>query len=104
MSHKQHHSLSALLFTLMLASVLSLLALLTGCGSTTPAYDKRFGDAVRLSRQQMTVNPDAGNNPDPVAGLDGPAAREALQRYQSSFRTPPPVTNVINIGGAVGSP
>jgi hypothetical protein len=78
--------------------------LLTGCGSTTPDYDKRFGDAVRLSRQQMTIHPDAGHNPDPVAGLDGPSAREALLRYQGSFKSPPPVTNVINIGGAVGSP
>ncbi len=76
---------------------------LAGCASTTPEYDKRFGDAVRLARQQMTINPEAGNRADPVAGLDGPSAREAVQRYQDSFKAPPPVNNVINIGGAVGS-
>lgn len=76
---------------------------LAGCASTTPEYDKRFGDAVRLARQQMTINPEAGNRADPVAGLDGPSAREAVQRYQDSFKAPPPVNNVINIGGAVGN-
>ena len=51
----------------------------------------------------MTINPDAGSNPDQVAGLDGKSAYEALGRYQNSFKKPPPVTNVINIGGNIGS-
>ena len=83
---------------------LVLLALLGGCAtSTTPNYDLRFGDAVRQARQQMTINPNAGTNPDPIAGLDGRASREAMVRYQDSFKTPPPVVNVINIGGALAS-
>jgi len=85
---------------LRVSAVLSLLALLAGCASTTPEYDKRFGDAVRQSRQAMTINPNAGSNPDAVLGMDGPSAREALVRYQSTFKTPPPVTNVISIGGS----
>jgi hypothetical protein len=79
-----------------------LLTQLAGCMSTTPEYDKRFGDAVRQSRLQMTINPDAGRTADAALGLDGPSAREALVRYQGSFKTPPPVTNVINIGGSGG--
>ena len=75
---------------------------LAGCMSTTPEYDKRFGDAVRQSRLQMTINPDAGRTADAALGMDGPSAREALVRYQSTFKTPPPVTNVINIGGSGG--
>lgn len=83
---------------------LILLVLLGGCAaSTTPNYDKRFGDAVRESRQRMTLSPNAAANPDPIAGMDGPSANEAIGRYQDSFKTPPPVVNVINIGGAVGS-
>jgi hypothetical protein len=85
----------------VLAAV-SLLALLAGCTSTTPEYDKRFGDAVRQSRLQMTINPDAGRNPDAALGMDGTSAREALVHYQNTFKTPPPVTNVINIGGSGG--
>ena len=80
---------------------LLLLALLGGCAtSATPNYDMRFGDAVREAKQRMTLNPGAPSA-DPVAGLDGPAAREAQQRYQNSFKSPPPVVNVINIGGSV---
>ena len=82
---------------------LLLLALLGGCAaSSTPNYDMRFGDAVRQARQQMTLNPNAGRNPDPIAGMDGVAAKEAAGRYHESFKAPPPVVNVINIGGGIG--
>jgi hypothetical protein len=82
---------------------LLLLALLGGCAvSTTPNYDLHFGEAVRLARQQMTIHPNAGTQPDDLTGMDGRASREAIVRYQDSFKTPPPVVNVINIGGAVG--
>jgi len=84
-------------------ALLLLPALLGGCASSfTPNYDLRFGDAVRQARRQMTLNPNAGSNPDPVLGMDGKAARETVIRYQDSFKAPPPVVNVINIGGAVG--
>lgn len=75
--------------------------LLAGC-STTPDYDAKFGDAVREARLQMTINPEAGNNDDQVAGMDGKSAKEAMTRYQDTFKAPPPVTNVINIGGNIG--
>lgn len=82
---------------------LVLLALLLGgCAtSATPNYDSRFGDAVRQARQRMTINPDAGREPSAATGLDGLAAREAVDRYHSTFKAPPPVVNVINIGGAI---
>jgi hypothetical protein len=80
---------------------LLVVALLGGCAaSTTPSYDTRFGNAVREARSRMTLNPNAGANPDPVAGMDGRSAREAVVRYQDSFKAPPPVVNVINIGGS----
>lgn len=83
---------------------LILLALLAGCAaSPTPNYDLRFGEAVRQARLRMTLDPNAGSNPDPVTGVDGIAAHEALVRYQDSFKSPPPVVNVINIGGAVSA-
>ncbi|MGZ5200066.1 MAG: hypothetical protein ACXWC4_09890 [Telluria sp.] len=75
------------------------LALVAGC-STTPHYDQRFGDAVRQARAAMTINPDAHANPDPAAGIDGPSAGQAVGRYHDSFKAPPPVVNVINIGSA----
>lgn len=76
--------------------------ILCGCASSpTPNYDAKFGDAVRQARQAMVLNP-AAPSPDAVLGMDGRAAKEAAGRYHESFKSPPPVVNVINIGGAVG--
>lgn len=83
-------------------STLIAAALLAGCAaSPTPNYDLRFGDAVRDARAQMTLNPAAAAQPTQV-GLDGVAGREALGRYHDSYKAPPPVVNVINIGGRIG--
>lgn len=80
-----------------------LFSLLTACSSVTPHYDARFGDAVREAKLKMMIDPDAGKNPDQVAGMDGRAARETMILYQGTYTAPPPAVNVINIGGAVGS-
>ena len=78
-----------------------LFGLSAGCSSVTPNYDARFGDAVREAKLKMTINPDASKNPDQVAGMDGKAARDAIILYQGTFKAPPPVVNVINIGGGL---
>lgn len=78
------------------------LCLLAGC-STTPNYDAKFGDAVREARMHMTLNPHAGKNAETVVGMDGKSAKEAMTRYQNTFKEPPPVTNVINIGGTISN-
>ena len=80
--------------------------LLAGCGSTTPHYDARFGDAVRSARAQMTIHPDAGlvagSGVDGATGMDGRTTRQTMQRYEQSYKTPPKAVNVINIGGSLG--
>lgn len=86
----------------MLAAALTALSLLSGCVSAAPDYASRFGEAVRYNRQAQVLNPGAAENQDLAAGLDGGSAREAIQRYQDSFKSPPPVVEVINIGGSVG--
>lgn len=81
---------------------LVLTAMLAGCAaSPAPQYDARFGQAVREAKQRMTLNPTPSTEAD--AGVDGIAAREAQVRYHDSFKSPPPVVNVINIGGAVSA-
>ena len=80
-----------------------LLSLLAACTTATPNYDARFGEAVREAKLKMIINPDAGKNPDQVAGMDGKAARETIILYQQTYTSPPPAVNVINIGGAIGS-
>ena len=87
-----------------LSTVLLLTGLcgLTGCAPVTPNYDANFGRAVREAKLRMTINPDAGKNPDQVNGMDGKAAAEAILLYQGTYKTPPPAVNVINIGGNIG--
>lgn len=75
--------------------------MIAGC-SATPHYDAHFGESVRQARTQMTINPDAGKRGEP-AGMDGNAAKLAIDRYHDSFKAPPPVVNVINIGGSMGT-
>jgi hypothetical protein len=87
--------------TLTLAA-LAALSTLSGCAATaTPNVDAHFGEAVLAARALQTINPDAARNPDPVNGIDGRAARDAMGRYHDSFKTPPPSFNVINIGGSI---
>lgn len=85
---------------------LALVFALAGCGSTassgmqsrTPNLDERFGQAVEMAKAQQTLNPDASKNPDPVKGIDGRAAREAVERYETSFQRPQPQQNIFSIG------
>jgi hypothetical protein len=83
-------------------TLIPLLALFAGCAAVTPHFDTRFGDAVREARQLQTRDLQAGQWPDEVTGMDGVAARETLRLYQGTFKEPPAVVNVINIGGMAG--
>ena len=88
----------------MIKFVIALLpTLLAGCASSvTPNYDAKFGNALREAKLKMTINPDAGKNPDQVLGMDGKSARETIILYQGTSKAPPPAVNVINIGGGIG--
>jgi len=77
---------------------LTILGALAGCVSQSPVVDSQFGAAVVAARAQQTLNPDAARSSASVAGMDGRSAKNALDRYHDSFKTPPPVTNVFNIG------
>ena len=85
----------------------ALAALLAGCGSTTPHYDARFGEAVRNARLQMTIDPQAGRTAgvgvDGATGMDGRATRHSMERYEQSYKSPPQAVNVINIGGSLST-
>lgn len=72
--------------------------LLSACAPTTPQWDANFGNTVRTAFAQQIINQDASQNPDPVSGMDGRAARETMDRYQKSFREPAPQPNIFTIG------
>lgn len=62
--------------------------LLTGCASTTPGWDARFGQDVRVMLARQVLDPEAVRNDAHVSGIDSQAARAALERYQHSFTQP----------------
>jgi hypothetical protein len=88
---------------LRIAVGLGACAALGGCLSTTPNWDRNFGNAVSQIRQMQTLNPDAADNTDPVAGVDGRTGVAAQATYNKSFTTPTPPTNVFTIGVGAGT-
>ena len=71
--------------------------LLAGCVQTTPQWDSRFGESMRLAQQQQTLNPNAGGDA-PVNGIDATSGREAITRYRNSFREQQPQSSAFTIG------
>ncbi len=90
---------------LRITMVLAACALLSACVTTTPNMDARFGDSVQIAQARSTI--DAGatvrNASNPVAGLEGPAARAAYDRYLFSFVRPQPQSNAFVLGLSSGS-
>ena len=76
---------------------------LGGCAATSsPDWDGRFGDSVRILKVQQLIDPGApARHAQDSPLVDGRTAREAMGRHVESYRAPPPTT-VINIGG-IGS-
>ncbi len=89
--------------SIRLALCVGVCATLGGCLSSTPEWDKNFGNAVTQIRTMQTLNPTASENNDPVAGIDGAAAVAAQTAYGKSFTAPAPPTNVFTIGVGSGS-
>lgn len=73
-------------------------AALNGCMTSTPVWDRTFGDSVKTITAMQVLNPAASANADPVVGVDGTAATAAQQNYGKSFMAPPPPTSVFTIG------
>jgi hypothetical protein len=76
---------------------------LNGCLSSTPHWDQTFGDSIHQITAMQVLNPQAGLNTDPVAGIDGATANSIMADYNKSFTAPTPSTNVFTIGVGTGS-
>lgn len=65
---------------------------LGGCAATTsPDWDARFGDSLRMLQAGQLIAPDApARHGQTVLPTDGRSVSEALQRLTESYRSPPP--------------
>lgn len=66
-------------------AVTALLLGLSGCMSTSPAWDARFGEAARVAAAQQVIDPMASQSADMVSGVDGKAAQGAISEYNKTF-------------------
>lgn len=69
-----------------------------GCAQQPSLTDRDFGDTVRAAVAQQTANPDAPAKRAALGGIDGPAAKSTIDRYEKSYDTPPAPVNVFTIG------
>ncbi|CAJ0713055.1 MULTISPECIES: hypothetical protein [Ralstonia] len=58
---------------------------LTACMTTTPNWDKHFGEAVTSVKQAQVINPDAPAGLPALDGYDGKAAVAAMSNYDRSM-------------------
>ena len=86
-----------------LAALLVTTTLMAGCVAQTPHLDETFGEALNTAKAQQIINPDASQNKDPVAGIDGQAANASIDRYHKSYERPPAQPNVFTIGVGTGT-
>lgn len=75
-----------------------------GCAQRAPRLESQMGQSLSMLKAQQTVNPEASNNTNPVAGMDAKSAQAAHDRYEQSFKTPvaPPPRNPFTIGISSG--
>ena len=89
------------LLPLLLTRTLPLVSCITlgGCAATTtPAWDARFGDTVRMLQAGQLIAPEAPTrHGQTVPPVDGRSVSEAMHHLHQSYRSPPP-SQVLPMG------
>jgi hypothetical protein len=60
---------------------------LTGCVSRGAYIESALGESMAQTKASQTLNPEASLNTDPVTGLDGQSATNAINSYEQSFKS-----------------
>lgn len=74
--------------TICLITVAVAALFFAGCATEPSRVEMDYGVSKKLAAANQTLNPDAGKNIAPVAGLDGPAGQKAYDQYLKSFEKP----------------
>ena len=87
---------------LIVIGLIAALSLFSGCGATK--LDKNWGKSFESAKYSQILNPEAGQNLEPVVGLDGQAAEIALGTYRKGFEQKGSQKKVYNLNiGNIGS-
>ena len=68
---------------LIIIGLVAALSIFSGCGATK--LEKNWGKSFESAKSNQILNPEAGQNLDPVVGLDGQAAESNLGTYRKGF-------------------
>ena len=68
---------------LIIIVMIAALSIFSGCGATQ--LEKNWGKSFESAKSNQILNPEAGQNLDPVDGLDGQAAVNSLGKYRKGF-------------------
>ena len=89
---------------LIVIGLFAALSMFSGCAGTTK-LDRNWGKSFESAKSNQILNPEAGQNLDPVVGLDGQAAEGGLGTYRKGFeRKGSEETYNLNLGsiGSIG--
>lgn len=68
---------------LIVIVLIAALSIFSACGATK--LDKNWGKSFESAKFNQMLNPEAGQTPKPVVGLDGQAAEKTLGTYRKGF-------------------
>ncbi len=78
--------------------LLTLAFLFAGCAGSNPEkmtlsppsrLEMDYGTSFKLMKFNQVANPDAEKNLEPVTGMDGQAAKAAIEKYRKDFEKQP---------------
>ena len=70
---------------LVISNLIVSIIVIAGCAGPS-VLDQNWGRSVETARFNQTINPKAGENLEPVTGLDGQGAENAMETYRQSFK------------------
>ena len=76
------------------------LLFITGC--TQGTLNTHWGSSFEASRANQIANPEASENLDPVAGLDGKLAEQNMESYRQGSKGEKSTTYNLRLGGIEG--
>jgi len=79
---------------LSIAFFIAAFLICTGCAGKYPyqeesELDKNWGKSFQFVKENQIANPDAGQNLEPVTGMDGKSAEVVIDQYHESFKGTP---------------
>jgi len=71
---------------LIIIGLIAVLSIFSGCAQKQTVLDSNWGKSFESAKSNQILNPEAGQNLAPVAGLDGQAAEGVLGTYLKGFK------------------